>query len=114
MTKSATYMVRVDDNFHYQDESERTTLGEFATWDEAVAASKKLVDDFLAASFKPGMPPEDLYLAYTSFGEDPFILGERPTSTDDFSAWGYAKKRCEELCGGKVEDRADKKKPPLR
>jgi hypothetical protein len=108
------FTVRVDDNFHHQDESERTTLGEFATWDEAVAASKKLVDDFLVASFKPGMPAGDLYRDYTSHGEDPFILGERPASADDFSAWGYAKTRCEELCGDRVEDRADEKMPSPR
>jgi len=92
------YTVRVDDNYHYMDESERFTLGEYETWDEAVAAAKKLVDDFLSENYKPGMIAGDLYVCYTMFGEDPFIVGDRPESKEAFSGWDYAKARCEDLC----------------
>jgi hypothetical protein len=33
-----SYQVLIDDNFHYQDESERVKHGVFATSEEAVAA----------------------------------------------------------------------------
>ena len=92
------YTVQVDDNSHYMDEDERSTLGEYETWDEAVAAAKKVVDDFLSENHKPGMIAGDLYTCYTMFGEDPFVLGDRPESEDAFSAWDYAKRRCEDLC----------------
>lgn len=93
------YTVQVDDNYHYMDETERYTLGKYETWEEAVAAAKKLVDASLADSYKPGMSAESLYSAYKMFGEDPFILGDCPDPKDAFSAWDYAKRRCEELCG---------------
>jgi hypothetical protein len=70
-----SYTVLVDDNFHYMDEDERYTLGAFESLDVAIAACKKLVDDFLKANHKPGITADELYAAYTSFGEDPFIAG---------------------------------------
>jgi hypothetical protein len=54
----------VDDNFHYMDESKRYEHGVFATWDEAVAACKRIVDDDLARTYKPGMSSEELFGSY--------------------------------------------------
>ena len=90
------FAVFVDDNFHYQDESERYRLGEYETWEEAVAACRKLVDGSLLHLYKPGESAADLYFSYTSFGEDPFI---RPSPRGErFSAWEYARQRCNEIC----------------
>jgi len=92
------YAVLVDDNYHYMDESERNTHGCFATLDEAIAACKQIVDEYLMQVYKPGMPAADLYSSYTSFGDDPFIQGpglDKPV----FSAWTYAKAKAVELCG---------------
>lgn len=90
------FKVCVDDNFHYMDESERTTEGSFATLEEAVAVCKQIVDSFLRDNFKPGISARDLYEKYTMFGDDPFILSE--FGDGGFSAWHYAKERCEQLC----------------
>ena len=93
-----TYRVLVDDNFHYMDEAERYELGAFARLDAAIAAAKAIVDTYLAATYKPGMTAHDLFASYTAFGEDPFILA--PDQTDvSFSAWEYAKQRCEDVYG---------------
>ena len=62
------YRVLIDGNFHYQDESERFTHGQFETADEAVAACRSIVDEFLAGAFEPGMSATALYDLYTSFG----------------------------------------------
>jgi hypothetical protein len=35
------YRVIVDDNFHFMDKDERWSLGDFATYDEALEAAKK-------------------------------------------------------------------------
>jgi hypothetical protein len=91
------YTVCVDDNFHYMDESERYSLGEFATAAQAVETCQKIVDEFLRQGFKPGMKWQDLYEGYVGFGEDPFIVGEPPVR---FSAWDYARRRCVEMCAG--------------
>jgi hypothetical protein len=91
------YTVFVDDNSHYQDESERYKLGEFETYGEALAAAKKLVDDFLNSAYRDGMSAKALLDSYKMYGEDPFIVPDR--DDDRFSAWDYAGKRCEEICG---------------
>jgi hypothetical protein len=92
------YKVLVDDNFHFMDESERYELGRFPTLAEALAASCSIVDEFLLAAFKPGMTSRELCCSYTSFGEDPFIVPDASEETAcAFSAWDYAKRRCEEM-----------------
>ncbi len=92
------YQVLVDDNFHYMDEEERTEHGEFETLEAAIAACRRIVDDFLLSNCKPGMSADGLYQYYTGFGTDPFIVGGEVRC--DFSAWDYARRRCNEICGG--------------
>ena len=98
-----TYRVLVDDNFHHMDESERYELGSYATLEVAIEAAKALVDSFLTSEFQPGMTAEQLYKLYTTFGDDAFIIGPEQ-SVKNFSAWEYAKMRCEELCGPEADN----------
>ena len=93
----AKFAVFVDDNAHYMDESKRYRLGEFLDYDEAVTKCRRIIDDYLAAAFQPGMKAEELYAAFTAFGEDPFISPD--IAQERFSAWNYARLRCAELCG---------------
>jgi hypothetical protein len=95
-SQATTYHVLVDDNFHYRDESERYSLGTFATCAEATAACRRIVDEFLLDQYKPGMDAVDLCRLYTGFGEDPFIVSADPACR--FSAWTYATARCAEIC----------------
>jgi hypothetical protein len=93
------YRVLVADNFHYMDESERYELGQFATLADALAASCRIVDEYLLSAFKPGTTAQQLYSSYTSFGEDPFIIPDASEETAvQFSAWDYAKSRCQVMC----------------
>lgn len=93
------YQVFVDDNFHYMDESERYLLGTYATADEALAAARKLVDDFLEYQLErePSMPTDELVKIYVSFGEEPFVVCGDCAAPVTFSAWDYAKQRAAEL-----------------
>ena len=99
------YEVYVDDNFHYMDEDERYKLGEFDTAEEAIAAAKKIVDDFLELGYRPGMTPRELFVGYRDFGEDPFIRSDDPTCK--FSAWDYARVRSEEICAEREKAQKD-------
>ncbi|MGM5002918.1 hypothetical protein AB8A05_29615 [Tardiphaga sp. 538_B7_N1_4] len=93
------YEVFIDDNFHYQNKSERAPHAAFETMEQAVAACKRIVDDFLIAAFEPGMRPADLYEQYISFGDDPFVVAGDPRDLAVvFSAWDYARARCEMIC----------------
>ena len=94
----ASYKVLVNDNAHYMDESERYQHGIFASAAEAVARCKKIVDDDLGSMWRPGMTAAALYQLYVSFGPDPFVVPVNPDDPCiDFSAWTYAKKRCQDL-----------------
>lgn len=97
MSDDKPFTVMVADNFHYMDKSEYYVHGKFDTLEEAMVASKNIVERFLLSALKPGWTGDKLYENYTSFGEDPFILGT-PGGDVPFSAWDYAKARCAELC----------------
>jgi hypothetical protein len=96
------FQVLVDDNFDYQDESERYEQGVYDSLEEAIAVCRGIVDRDLAHEYTPGMTADALYHRYTSFGEDPFIRDtERagsPSGDPLFSAWTYARQRSEEIC----------------
>ena len=87
----------VDDNFHYMDESERYCAGEFDSYQEALACAKLIVDECLQTSIEPGKTPDVIYGEYTGFGEDPFIIGDGIEEHPRFSAWEYARVRCNEM-----------------
>jgi hypothetical protein len=96
------YKVLVDDNFHYMDESERYSQGEYEIYEEAVSGAKKIVDEFLNSNYKFGMTAGDLYDHYQSFGDDPSIV---PSNNGcRFSAWNYAKQRCQEICKPEIDE----------
>lgn len=91
-----SFKVFVDDNFHYQDDSERYELGEYESYEATVTVCMKIVDQFLSSVFKEGMTAAELYQQYISFGQDPFVV-PGPEKVN-FSAWTYAKRRCCEIC----------------
>lgn len=91
---SKKYVVYVDDNFHFMDESERYKLGEYSSCEEAVEACKKIVDEYFSQIPDGTYTYEELYNGYTTFGEDPFIVSGNKECF--FSAWDYAKQRCSE------------------
>ncbi|HVT58990.1 MAG TPA: hypothetical protein VHR45_11375 [Thermoanaerobaculia bacterium] len=98
MTRAMAYRIVVYDNFHYMDESESYERSEaHADCASAVAACQLIVDEFLLAGLKEGISADELFAQYTSFGEDPTIV---PPGSEccEFSAWTYAKQRCQELC----------------
>jgi hypothetical protein len=93
------WKVIVDDNFQYP-RSTLTPVASFDTLAEAIAVCKAGVDRCLFAEWKPGISAEDLYRRYTSFGNDPWILGPSGSDRVPFSAWDYARVRCQQMCEG--------------
>ena len=91
------FTVLIRENSHDMDESEAYDHGRFATYAEAEAACRRIVDDYLAGARKPGMSAEELFRSYTMFGEDPAIDAAGPDGKR-FAAWDYARERCGELC----------------
>lgn len=87
------WQVWVDDNFLYMDPDKRYLAGEYDTCRDAVAAACHIINECLQKAYTPGMHLEDIWQAYTSFGEDPWIPGS------PFSAWAYAWRQCLRLTG---------------
>jgi hypothetical protein len=97
------YSVMIDDNWHYMDMEHRLEFGPFATAEEALAACRKIVDDWLELHKEPRMTAEALYERYVCFGDDPFVVPSKSATAGDkapwrFSARNYAEKRVEILC----------------
>ena len=86
------YTVFVDDNFHYMDPDERYTLGVFATYEEAVAACRRIVDNDLEDWAKRDITAKELFNLYVMFGDDPFIKPD-----GGFSGRDYARERSQAL-----------------
>jgi hypothetical protein len=69
---------------------------------KAVQHCQKIVDEYLHEALRQGVAkPENLYESYVNFGEDPFIQIHPDSQLklfegEHFSAWNYAKQRCEE------------------
>ena len=94
------YRVLVDENFHCKGRSHRYALGDFATYAEAFAVCKEIVDRFLRHEHVAGMPASALYFRYMMFGREPFLVSaaDEAEMQPGFSAWDYARERCGELC----------------
>jgi len=88
------YIVFVDDNFHHGDENERYKLGEYNTRDEALTACKDVVDEYFKLIEKGKFTFKELWEGYMLYGEDPFIWNDE--NIEKFSAWEYARQRCQE------------------
>ena len=89
-----TFTVYIDDNFHYMDESERYTHGEYETYEEAVKVCQVIVDKCLGG-LKDKKNNKDIYSKYCLFGDDPWIMPV-PEGKKRFSARDYAFTRCKE------------------
>ena len=91
--------VIVRDNFHYMDESEWTPSPgyEFDSFENAINYCKKIVNESLEECFKPNVSAEELFSMYTMFGDDPFAYAPNQQEQPEFSAWDYARIRCQEL-----------------
>jgi hypothetical protein len=94
----ARYKVMVDDNYHFMDEDERYELGVFDSAEAAIAACRRIVDEWLQHGYKPGMSADQLYEGYVGFGEDPFIVPLEDAPQVKFSAWDYARERSVVIC----------------
>jgi hypothetical protein len=92
------YEIYVDDNFAYMDESKRSFEGAYGDCATAIARCKAIVEDWLRVAYREGMTAEELWSSYEGFGEDPWIAS--PDKACTFSAWTFAKARCEEIARG--------------
>ncbi|MGF6806061.1 hypothetical protein OKW30_001187 [Paraburkholderia sp. Clong3] len=88
-----------DDNRHYQDPEYRACRGSFETVGAAISEAQRIVNASLDELFEPGMSATELFARYQAFGADPWIPAGDDGPLIAFSAWDFARERCEAICG---------------
>jgi len=82
-------------------------IGEFESLDDAVAAAKQAINEFLVREFKPGMLPSKLYTHYQNFGEVPIIFrddDDKTVNVPNFNHFQYALARCSEMTDSRKDE----------
>jgi hypothetical protein len=100
-TTPEPFRLMVADNFHCMDKDESYEQGTYPTLGAAIEAAQQIVEQHLLRGYAPGVTATELWDRYRHFGEDPYLAPHQSTralSTPVFSAWTYAKQRCEEIC----------------
>ncbi len=72
-------------------DAEKYLVGEFGDCTSAVAACKRIVDDFLMSIRDRASSPETLLEEYANSGPEPYIESDDPTCW--FSAADYVRRR---------------------
>ncbi len=88
---------------HNQPNAEVRHIGNFKTLPIAIAASKRIVDQFLQREYSPGTTAKVLFAVYQNLGEFPYIFrdDDKTINVHGFSHFQYALERCHEICEGK-------------
>ena len=79
-------------------------VGEYLNFNEAVAAAKREIDDFLYREYKRavwhGVSAKDLFQLYKRAGEAMLVVPKSSNSTvvQQFDHLKYATRKCEEIC----------------
>lgn len=89
------YRVHIDTNYHQMDTSARPMLGEYDSYEEALAAAKAHIDEMLTDTAAVGTAQEDLLQAFIARDEVPFIVPDM--SKPPFDGRAYAQRRCAEM-----------------
>jgi len=89
-------------NKNLEPNSQVRRIGEYDTVEEAIAAAKRTVDEFLGREMIAGMDAKTLFTRYQDKGEYPFIFRneDRTINVRGFSHAQYAMARSTELCAG--------------
>ena len=98
---SKKYTVKVDDNFHLMDETERYDDKSYSSLKEAIERCEEITIESLKDLYKQkeGIDAKKLLDHWLAFGADPFVYtgkGEMPFSTREFVT--------EELCAKVIKN----------
>jgi hypothetical protein len=92
------FHLRIFDNYHHWDEASSYDHGNYETYEEAVIAAKKIVEEFFEGECKPGVEAGNLRASFAMYGEEPVVFPDEPSSGKSFSPREYAEEYVLELC----------------
>jgi hypothetical protein len=83
-------------------ENQVERIGEYAGLEEAIAASRQTIDDFLEKEYCTGMLPAALFARYQAAGRIPFIFKDDGSTINvPFNHLEYAMRAAARLCEDK-------------
>jgi len=92
------YIIFVADNFHdYDDDEDVSEHSRVASAELAITECESIVNKSLKHLAKPGMTADEVFNAYRSFGNSPYIRSIDGSDPVKFSASEYAKKHSGEF-----------------
>lgn len=102
------YVVEGLSNFHGGGSNVRR-IGEYEAVEDAIKASKQVVDEFLIGKFEEGTTAAALFSLYQKFGEVPFIFRDdaRTINVAGFNHFQYAMNRCSAICAQTASNPAE-------
>jgi hypothetical protein len=90
------------ESYNKADSAEKALrhVGDYATLEDAIAASKKEIDESLMREFKAGMSASQLFGNFQAYGDMPCIFrtDDKTLSNLGFNALVYAKEASAKLC----------------
>ncbi len=92
------FHLRIFDNYHHWDETSSYDHGSYETYEDAVIAAKKIVEEYFVDECKPGRTAGDLMASFAMYGEDPVVIPGEPRKGEIFSPRDYAEEYVKELC----------------
>ena len=92
------FQVIREDNYHYQDDDYRRSMGMFDTYEEALAVAVEIVTESVQECAEGKESADEILAAYKSFGDDAWIM-PTPEGVERFSAWTFAGSMANELRG---------------
>jgi hypothetical protein len=90
------------ESYNKADSAEKALrhVGDYATLEEAIAASKLEIHQSLMREFRPGMSASQLFGKFQAYGDMPCIFrtDNNTLSNLGFNALSYAKECCTKIC----------------
>lgn len=95
------FHLKIFDNNHHWDEASSYDHGEYETYEEAVIAAKKIVEEFFIGKCHSNRTADDLMASFAMYGEEPVVFPDEPKNAVKFSPREYAEEYVKELCKNK-------------
>lgn len=92
------FHLRIFENDHHWDEASSHDHGIYETYEDAVIAAKKIVEEFFVGECYSGRTVGDLMASFAMYGEEPVVFPDEPKNGIRFSPHNYAEEYVNEIC----------------
>jgi len=95
------FHLKIFDNNHHWDEASSFDHGNYETYEDAIIAAKKIIEEFFVGECYSGRTVGDLMASFAMYGEEPVVLPDEPPNGKNFSPRNYAEEYVNQICKNK-------------